>query len=148
MATDPKKLTIRDHMLAALEGITKGAGYHTDAGNNVSTRKESIAKVGRFPYLAIVVGAEAKVDIIMGRYRAAQEFIVTGYVKAVDTDDALMQLEADVKKAVLADPSRGGNAAITTFEEGTTDYQELASSGLGQMEQAFLVWYDWTPSAP
>lgn len=143
---DPRKERIAQDLLAALEQISKTRGYYTDAGTWVSRRRVPVDtwNKSRGAELFVFCGGEEPVDGCIGSNRARADFAVLGYISAKDIDRAVVLLEADVKKAVLTDPSRGGLAGGTVLAESRTDYQELVQLDVGVVGMRFEVEYDWT----
>ncbi len=145
-ANEPKKERIALDIVTSLEAISKGGGYHTDAGDNVTRHALEIELNNAFPLLEVITGEELRVDSGIGCFRSDANFVITGYVNDASTDQALIRLEADVKKALLTDRSRSTLARLTAFVESDTDYHELTADSLGIVALRFTITYDWTLS--
>jgi len=145
-ANEPKKERIALDIVASLKAISKGGGYHTNAGDNVTRHAPEIELNNAFPLIEVITGEEQRVESGIGCFRSEANFIITGYVNDAETDQALIRLEADVKKSLLTDRSRSTLARDTEFVESDTDYHELMADNLGIVGLKFKVPYDWTLS--
>lgn len=144
---DPKKERIAQDLLSALGQISKTRGYYTDAGTWVSRRRvpADTWNKSHLAELFLFTGGEEPTDGCMGgTYSAKADFAILGYISAKDVDRAVILLEADVKKAVMTDQSRGGLAKTTALVETKTDYQELVTLDLGAIGLLFQIEYDYT----
>lgn len=149
---DPIKIQVRAKILTALQGISRGAGYHTDAGGNVKLTDKPVEQITKFPWLAIDLGTERRAgDLAGAKRRSRQEVVIKGWVKiapGADVDLALAELDADVKKAMLSNVTLGGTAILVMFEETAPDYQALVESGLGWIESTYFADFEWFASSP
>lgn len=146
--------------MTSLRAILKGAGYYTDAGRWVSRRRKAIAAWdgSNNSELFLLVGPEQQDPACLGATRQAiARFAVLGYVRDQEPDRMVMLLEADIKKAVLTDITRGGYAVKTDLADSgplsqlsTTnmDWWEQVSPDYGAVIVGFDVTYKWTVTSP
>ena len=146
---DPKKARIGVDLETSLADILIASGYHTDAGTRVDRRLENIETVdsANLPKLYIFTGSENQPSqsIGPGCYRTEAEFVITGYVEeSLDLDNAVIRLEADIKKAVLTDTLRSTLAKGTTLLGTSTDYMYYADIGRGVTIVRLGIDYEWS----
>lgn len=156
---DPKKELIAQNLLTTLRGISKGAGYYTDAGRWVSRRRVPLQtwNASHSPELFLLVGPETQDPSCLGGYRSIVRFAVLGYVSDQEPDRMVVLVEADIKKAVLTDTKRGGYAQdtvvadsgpLTQLTASNMDWWELVTETHGAVVLGFDVTYNWTVASP
>src|SRR6185369_3329274 len=150
---DPKRELIAQALVSKLQGITRAAGYYTDAGMHVSRRRVAISDVlsSDLPCLFVFSGERPGAEPLVGQggthHMGPVEFVVLGYVESEEPDRDVNLLEADVLKAVLTDERLGltADTLLQTLEAGSvTDYSEYAPQGRGFVQVHFAVTYVWT----
>lgn len=159
MATDPQKLTIRDAIVTALQGVRIAQGYNTDIGQNVGVRRVTLANVSvsELPCVAVIYGDEDKRSVFeespedqqnLGASRdSIARFAVLVYVSAEDVDAELLRADADVKRALLSSPTLGGVCDLIRYVDASTDWQEFADTDRGEIGLLFAVHFNWSPDA-
>jgi hypothetical protein len=107
------------NILTVLRGIRAEDGYRTTVAE-VTERKSSFARAARSPALAVASVRERVRHQPAGFVRRVVRILITGFVKppkGIDKRQAARDLMADVQRALLADPSRGGCAVMTLVRE-------------------------------
>lgn len=157
---DPKKELIAQNLVTTLQGILKTGGYYTDAGQWVSRRRVPLQtwNTSHGTELFLLVGPEVKAEGCLGAtYKSVVRFGVLGYVSDQEPERQVMLLEADIKKAVLTDVTRGGYAQATELADSgplsqlTTsnmDWWEMVSEQEGAVIVGLDVTYNWTVASP
>lgn len=147
-SSNPKKDRIADAMLVALEGISTGGGYFTNAGTNASRRVEPIANVNSFPAVYLITGAAKATPTNIGGScrKTTAEFVVFAYVNKPGVDTEIIKLEVDVIKALLTDHTQGGLAETTEWVDSEIDIDELVTKNMGIVALTFAVQYQWSLS--
>lgn len=154
MASQPKKDVIAEAVVDLLRGVTRGAGYRTDLGKNVSRRRwnEATVNATRFPVASVWIGnGEPAPVACMGSYKQRAYVVVEVWVRAADAaqlDTECLNAEADVCQAVLANPSLGLTGVSIEPFKNVADHQEFADLKIGAKTVGFLVDYSWTAAAP
>lgn len=149
--SDPKKEQIAQDLLDALGNIRVQGGYYTDAGLYVSRRRVPLGTWNTTHKAEVFVfcGKEAAAQACIGNsYQSRAEFMVIGYICDREPDRMAVLLEADIKKAVLTDPSRTSLAVSTELGETDTDYWELVQDDQAIVILPFHVTYSWTAASP
>lgn len=157
---DPKKELIAQNLVTTLQAILKTGGYYTDAGQWVSRRRTPLQtwNTSHRTELFLLVGPEQQDEgCLGGTYRSTVRFGVLGYVSDQEPERIVMLLEADIKKAVLTAPTRGGYAETTVIADSgplsqlTTsnmDWWEMVSAQEGAVIVGLDVTYKWTAASP
>lgn len=158
-SSEPKEEQVRQAVLGKLRGITTGAGYYTDLGDNVFERRLLRAEVNdsHLPAASAFCGEEvadeACIGVAMHYGSALQLWIqaVTGAGPDGDLDLACSRVKADIKKAVLADPFLVTDS-VRLLEDlewagANKDLDELASAGLAVVNVLFIARFDWASDA-
>lgn len=151
MPSDPVKRQVRDAIILLLKGINRGAGYHTDAGKQVFKLQFPLPEMrGKGPQLIAYVDDENAVSGQAGPdRRGATQFIVEGRLQSATPDDDLLDLEADVKHAIINSGGTFGGIAVRTWcEKVEHDYSDAAQSGLAAFRAVYVVEANWSPTAP
>lgn len=154
---EPIEHQIRLALLERLRGIRVGAGYHTDLGEGVLERRivRDQAAEANLPACTAFAGEEVARDGCMGgSFGSGLEVwvqCVFGPGPEDDLDLIASRVKADVKKAVLTEPtlSDGLSSLVDDLEWGgaNKNLDELAPNGLGVVNVLFIALFDWTPSA-
>lgn len=154
MASQPKKDAIAEAIVDALRAVSRGAGYRTDLGKNVSRRRWNEVTVNqtKFPVASVWIGnGEPSPRVCMGSYGQRAYVVVEVWVRAADAadlDTECLNAEADVNEAVLASPTLGLTGVTVEPFKNLADHQEFADLKIGSKAVGFLVDYNWTASAP
>lgn len=119
--------SIRELILAnivtTLQGITIDNGFTFDVQRrNVRRMIGSVAEVAEFPTLYLVVGQEQILTPVHDKVTVRLPVTIEAWCRdSADTlPTTLEALVADVRKAMNADYTRGGNA-IESYEDGCTE---------------------------
>ncbi len=154
MASQPKKDAIAEALVAALQGIGKGAGYWTDMGRNISRRYWLTQEVNasKLPCASVLTTETADAPTqCVGSYRERVTYVVeiwTRSLKPEDVDRDTLRAEADVKKAIFS--NAGVTALVHQVLPGKVQgsAQEFSDTLLGYKAVGFLVDYNWTAASP
>lgn len=152
--SDALEWEIEQALLEALRGILVENGYYTDLGDNVldAPEAEDTIEESRWPYCYTLPGAEAPDDgCDGGRYGSVFEFFVVAYMSAPTTEIAALmaRVKADVKKAVLTDPSLGLGTGTNEADWGGANRAIEVADGrsIAKVALRFLIGSDWSPQA-
>lgn len=157
---DPKKELISQNLLTTLRTILKTSGFYTDAGRSVSRRREPLTTWTGSPdvSLFLLMGPEVQdVGCLGDVHKAVARYAVLGYVRDAEPERMVCLVEADIKKAVLTDSRRGGNANSTLIADSgplsqmaatNMDWWEIVNEKYGAVIVGFDVTYDWTVASP
>ena len=159
MATQPKKDAIASAVVDALRGISKGAGYRTEIGKNVSRRRwnEVTVNATKFPVASVWIGnGEPSPVACMGSYKERAMVVVEVWVRAADQadlDTECLNAEADVKAALFGATAQSalsalGFGVVMVPGKNVADHQEFADLKIGSKAVGFVVDYNWTATAP
>lgn len=154
MATQPKKDVIAEAVVDAIRAVSRGAGYRTDLGKSVSRRRWNEVTVNqtKFPVASVWIGNGEPAPVqCMGSYKERAFLVVEVWVRAAnaaDLDTECLNAEADVKQAVMANPTLGLTGVTVESFKNVADHQEFADLKIGSKTVGFLVDYSWTATAP
>lgn len=137
-----KRELILTNLKTALEGITTGNGYSVTV-QDVSRTLVHWEKVAEFPDLYIIAGKE-KITHLPGHYeRCVWAIGIVGYVKSETEKSELVEgLIGDVKKIVVVDGTRGGNATSTLVDEADDVSIMLSPYGIFEIELSIVYHYE------
>jgi hypothetical protein len=157
---DPRKELIAQNLLTTLKTILKTGGFYTDAGVWASRRRIPLTtwNGSHDEEVFLLVGPETpEVGCLGTTHKANVRFGVLGYVHDQEPERKLILLEADIKKALLTDPTRGGYAQdtvladsgpLTQLTTSNMDWWEMVSEQYGAVIVGFDVTYNWTVASP
>ncbi len=154
MASQPRKDAICAAVAAYLREIRKGAGYRTELGRNVSRRRWNEATVNQtnLPCASVWMGNGEPAPVqCMGSYKERAYLVVEVWTrtgKEEDLDTACLEVEADVRQAVMAHPTLGLTGVTIEPSKNVADHQEFGDLKMGSKVVGFLVDYTWTATAP
>ena len=139
------------NLVTTLQGITTAAGYSvTVATAERGVRLWNQVPEGERPYLGILPGIGRTVQIAGGQIKVAVPITIVGYLAlASDKTEAergatLNAFIVDVKKALLVDPSRGGNAVATSPVQDGNDEGAEVRPGMIEVEFECAYWHSRT----
>ena len=140
MAT--KRELILQDLISTLQSITTANGYALNV-QNVDRHIEHWEKVAEFPALFVVSGDE-RIEHKPGLTERANWSVgIVGYVKSEDQkSQEVEKLIGDVKKAVMVDTTRGGNATATTVDEIRDLSVVLSPYGIFEMDLTIIYHYE------
>lgn len=152
---EPRAEQIASAAAELLRGITRGAGYWTDLGRNISRRRWLVTDLDRVKIpCASVWSGEAKPapEACMGSWRETLTLMVELWARAdrvelVDTE--VLRAQADVRRRLLATHNLGLDFVVGLRPARVrTDHQEFADNKLGWKAVAFEVDYDYSAATP
>jgi hypothetical protein len=134
-----------------LRTITTGNGYAQTVAHFHRSRPMMMHQENDYPVLYYWFEGDRSAMVELSRQYKIVNLIVGGWIFAVDPEDAIEQLMADVEKVLLTDPSLNGTAIdINILDEdleiiGTTadDADKRAMS-----YKTFAILYDHTYADP
>lgn len=142
--------SIVENVGQVLAGIRRSNGYRTDVLRvEPYGRGSEDAKLGELPYVGYYVKSQQDRDELFGQRRCTLLMELVAHL-AVEEDQraaAIYDLTADLRKALYADPTRGGNAITTTItetesNEGVTPEDLVTGAGgVVSLKLAFAVRY-------
>jgi hypothetical protein len=137
-----KRELILANLETTLEGITTGNGYSVTV-QDVSRTMVHWEKVAEFPVLYVVSGDERIKHHPGLQERAVWEVGIVGYVKSEDQKSQEVEnLVGDVKKIVMVDTTRGGNAVACTVEAVRDINMVLSPYGIFEVELSIIYHYE------
>lgn len=153
---EPRKDRIAEAIVTALEGVSTGADYYTDLGQNVRRRRVNLQELDTtsLPVASVWTGDAAPSPVMCtGSYRERVTVLVEVFVRSErpeDLDRDTIRAEADVKSAVLASTALGLSGVVTQTIPAAVaaDHQEFADKNIGRRLIGFDVDYNWTADTP
>lgn len=143
--------------MTALKTISRGAGFYTDLGRNVSRRRwlETDTQRPILPVCSVWMGdEEASPEQCMGSRKSRVPVVIQFFArcdKREDADRIRLRTEADIKSAMYASStfaSLGGVTVVPSKGVAEGDHQEFADSNIVTGTVGVYVDYTWTAVAP
>jgi hypothetical protein len=153
---EPQKDQVAEAVVTALQGVTIGAGFRTDLGNNVSRRRVLMNEVNTLllPATSVWIGDSQRAPVqCTGAYRERADLLVETFYRSEakeDLDRDGIRIEADVRSAVLDADTFSSVTSVKLVNPGAVaaDHQEFADDRIGRRLVAFEVDYTWTADSP
>lgn len=149
--------TVRERILAniktTLEGITVINGYHSQFTPETVQRWSMHGNDSNgTPFLVIVPGEQAQEPLENSLSSCdmrvlLQVFLVHRENDTTSTDTHLNRLEGDIKKAIMVDETRGGNA-LSTQIEGTGPFDVVPEQIVAGLIVGLSIQYRYLVSDP
>lgn len=152
---EPRAEQIASAAAELLRGVTRGAGYFTDLGRNISRRRWLVTKLDRtkIPCASVWCGDSVPAkEGCLGSWRETLTLLVEVWARADRVelvDSEVFKAQIDVRRRLLATHTLGLDFVVGLRPgKVRTDHQEFADNLLGWKAVAFEVDYDWTAEEP
>lgn len=149
--------TVREKILAdlksTLEGLTTGNGYNFDFTSD-TVQRQSIHgnSTTELPMIVVSPGDQSQKPLANALSHCSLEVFLPAFythqpTDSISTDGRLNQLEGDIKKIVMVDETRGGNA-LSTQVTSTSPFEPEEEQRYAGIVIALLIEYRHLTSDP
>lgn len=152
MATESIRERILQHVETSLAVIDGTGEYHT-AVATIARGQADPSNLDELPAIRVTEGEEVLLEGSYPCVTRTLSVLVRSWVRVLDDRPDLMlptlqnRLQADIERALLADPTRGGLAIVTSLM-GSIPHEDEARDETGSVTQEFQVQYQTLRADP